>query len=335
MLTISLPTSIGNYRSLLPTNPPAPVGTLLEHNLERWLDIVSQIAESVTPLNDYPCTSIVNSAVYCHMYCPVVLLRTLSNYFKETRLSNAVLEQSQLWTMLANKTLHHQPKPRNIFQSDSWSLLSRSTKNANQNTSTGKCWTLLPSRFFPTLTPIASISRSNTCRKWLCCLSKRTAAHVLQLVLLQLLAHVCSWVSQLLHVSKHQKKKQKRTPHLEELHGPPPQRPKAGPQPGLQLWTLTTEVQVLLTAPPQILIHAVLCAPCPMPGFGSDNRNSYAKLRVLFPRATRSESTCFFIFLLQQRGDLDSITGSHSRQNVQTAWFGFAHVLLHNQLCQG
>lgn len=110
----------------------------------------------------------------------------------------------------------------------------------------------------------------------------------------------------------------KRTPHLEELHTPPPWRAKAGPQPGLQLWTLMIEMQVLLTAPPRILIHAVLCAPSPMPGFGSDNRNSYAKIRVLFPRATCSESTRFFIFLFQQRGDLDSITGSHSRQKVQT-----------------
>lgn len=127
--------------------------------------------------------------------------------------------------MSANETLHHQPKQRNIFQFESWSLLSRSTKNANQNTSTGKCWTLLPSHFFPKLTLIANISGSNRCRKWLCCLSKRAAAHVWQLAPLQLLAHVCSCVSQLLQVSKHQKNNNKknstpgRTPHSSTLEG--------------------------------------------------------------------------------------------------------------------
>lgn len=59
MLTISLLKSIGNYRNLLPTNPPVPVGTSLEQDVERWLDIVPQIAERVTPVNDYPCTSLV------------------------------------------------------------------------------------------------------------------------------------------------------------------------------------------------------------------------------------------------------------------------------------
>lgn len=95
MLTISLLKSIGNYRNLLPTNPPAPVGTSLEQDVERWLDMVPQIAESYSceRLSLYlPC----HSAVSCHTYCLGGLLHTLSDYFKGKQLSNAVLEQSEL-----------------------------------------------------------------------------------------------------------------------------------------------------------------------------------------------------------------------------------------------
>lgn len=58
MLTMSLPKSIGNYRNLLPTNPPAPVGTSLEQDVERCLISYHRL-QRVTPLNDYPCTSLV------------------------------------------------------------------------------------------------------------------------------------------------------------------------------------------------------------------------------------------------------------------------------------